>query len=64
MSQLAQPVTFTPDGHLAPSFDAAAATATAEMNTPLGQCRAAARGLTKPKDQENALEDCYVKRLE
>lgn len=64
MSQLAQPVPFTADGRLAPSFDSAAATATAEMNTPLGQCRAAARALAKPKDQEDALEDCYIKRME
>jgi hypothetical protein len=63
MSQLAQPVPFTADGHLAPAFDAAAATATAEMNTPIGQCRAAARALD-PEDQEDALEDCYTKRME
>lgn len=63
MSQLAQPVPFTTDGHLAPAFDAAAATATAEMKTPLGQCRAAARALAQ-EDQEDALEDCYTKRME
>ena len=64
MSQLAQPVPFTADGHLAPTFDAAAAMHTAEMSTPLGQCRAAAHALPKAKDQEDALEDCYVKRME
>jgi len=63
MSQLAQPVPFTADGHLAPAFDAAAATAAAETNTPLGQCRAAARAMA-PKDQDDALEDCYTKRME
>jgi hypothetical protein len=63
MSQLAQPVPFTRDGHLAPAFDAAAATRVAEMNTPLGQCRAAARALAA-KDQEDALDECYTKRME
>ena len=63
MSQLAQPVPFTTEGRLAPTFDSAAAMTTAEMSTPFGQCRAAARKLDAV-DQEDALEDCYIKRLE
>jgi hypothetical protein len=64
MAQLAQPVPFRADGRLDTSFDSAAAVTTAEMNTPLGQCRAAARALERPSRQEDALEECYKKRME
>lgn len=64
MAQLAQPVPFGADGRLDTSFDSAAAVATAEMNTPLGQCRAAARALGRASQREDALEDCYKKRME
>lgn len=64
MAQLAQPVPFTADGRLAPAFDSAAAMATAELSTPLGQCRSEARTLDEADDREEALEDCYIKRME
>lgn len=64
MSQLAQDVTFTPDGQLSAAFDAKAALAAAELETPLGKCKAAAKQLTKVKAQEKALEDCYAERME
>jgi len=64
MAQLAQSVPFNPDGHLASSFDSAAAMHIAEMNTSIGQCRAAAQALEKAGDREDALEDCYTKRME
>ncbi len=64
MSQLAQPVPFNSDGHLASSYDSAAAMTTAELSTPLGQCRSAARALPEVDDREDALEDCYIKRME
>jgi hypothetical protein len=64
MSQLAQPVTFTPGGKLADSFDSQAAMAAAEAATAIGKCRAEARKLTKEKKREEALEDCFVERME
>jgi len=64
MSQVAQPVPFTADGHLAPSFDAKAAMAAAEAKTPIGQCRAKAMALTGDKKQKEALKDCFQKRME
>jgi hypothetical protein len=63
MSQLAQPVPFTADGRLAPSFDAGAAMAAAEANTPIGQCRAQARALAQ-REQEHALRACFRERME
>lgn len=63
MSQLAQPVPFTADGHLASSFDAAAAMATAEAATPVGQCKAQAADLPEKK-RKKALEKCYSERME
>lgn len=63
MSQIAQPVQFTADGHLAPSYDAAAAMAAAEANTPMGQCRAQARALAQ-REQERALRNCFRERME
>ncbi len=63
MAQIAQPVQFTADGRLAPSYDAAAAMATAEANTPIGQCRAQARALAQ-REQERALRHCFSERME
>jgi len=63
MSQLAQPVPFNADGSLASSFDAAAAMAAAEANTPLGKCKAEATALPEKK-QKKALKDCFSKRME
>ena len=63
MSQIAQPVMFTADGHLAPSYDATAAMARAEAGTPIGQCRAQARALPQ-RDQEHALRNCFRERME
>jgi hypothetical protein len=63
MSALAQPVSFTADGRLDPSFDGAAAMAAAEAKTPLGQCRAAAAALPAKK-QKKATEACFSKRME
>ena len=63
MSQIAQPVQFTADGRLAPSYDAAAAMAAAEANTPIGQCRAQARALAQ-REQERALRNCFRERME
>ena len=63
MSQLAQPVSFTADGRLAPSYDAAAAMAAAEARTPIGQCRAEARALAQ-REQERALRNCFRERME
>lgn len=61
MSQIAQPVSFTDAGSLAPSFDSDAAMAAADAKTPVGQCKAQAAKLP-PKKQEKAVKDCYVKR--
>ena len=63
MSQIAQPVQFTADGRLAASYDAAAAMAAAEANTPIGQCRAQARALAQ-REQERALRNCFRERME
>jgi hypothetical protein len=63
MSQIAQPVQFTADGHLAPSFNAAAAMAAAEAHTPIGQCRAQARAMAQ-RQQEHALRDCFREHME
>jgi hypothetical protein len=64
MSQTAQPVQFTADGHLAPSYDAQTAMATAEASTPLGQCRAQAAALTGQREQERARRNCFRERME
>ncbi|HVQ09350.1 MAG TPA: hypothetical protein VMS43_13035 [Allosphingosinicella sp.] len=64
MSQLAQPVPFTADGRLAASYDGAAAMATAEANTPIGQCRAQAAALTDQRQRERAQRDCFRERME
>jgi len=63
MAQVAQPVQFTADGHLAPSYDDKAAMAAAEAATPLGKCKAQAATLSGGK-QKKALKDCFVKRME
>jgi hypothetical protein len=63
MSQTAQPVPFAADGKLSSSFDSAAALASAEGKTKLGQCKAAARAMPAKK-QESAMEDCYSERME
>ena len=63
MSQIARPVQFTADGHLAPSYDAASAMAAAEAATPMGQCRAQARALPQ-RQQEHALRGCFHERLD
>jgi hypothetical protein len=64
MSQLAQPVEFTADGHLAPSYDAAAAMAAAAAGTPLGQCRAQAAALTDQRQRDRAQHNCFRERME
>jgi hypothetical protein len=64
MSELAQPVQFTADGHLAPSFDGKAAMAAADAKTPLGQCRAKAAAISDAHKQKTAMQECYVKRME
>jgi len=63
MAQVAQPVQFTADGQLAPSYDDKGAMAAAEASTPLGKCKAEAATLAKGK-QKKALKDCYIKRME
>jgi hypothetical protein len=63
MSQIAQPVSFTDAGSLAPSYDSEAAMVAADAKTPVGQCKAQAAKLP-PKKQEKAVKDCYVKRLD
>lgn len=64
MSQIIQPVPFTADGHIAPSYDAKAAMAAADAKTAIGQCRAKAAALTGEKKQKQALKDCFQKRME
>ncbi len=64
MSQVAQPLEFTPDGRLSEAYDSKAAMAAAFANTPLGICKAEAETLTKPKKREKALKKCYKKRME
>ncbi len=64
LSQVAQPLEFAPDGSLSPSFDSESAMATAVANTPLGQCKAEADTLSKPKKRQKALKKCYKKRME
>jgi hypothetical protein len=63
MSQVAQPIQFTADGHLAPGYDATAAMAAAEAHTPMGQCRAEARALAQ-REQERALQRCFRERMD
>jgi hypothetical protein len=63
MSQIARPVQFTADGQLASSYDAGAAMAAAEANSPVGQCRAQARALAQ-REQERALRNCFRERME
>jgi hypothetical protein len=64
MSQLAQPVPFTPEGKLSSAFDASAAMAAADGKTDLGKCKLAAKAMSNAKKQEKALEECYSKRME
>ncbi len=64
LSQVAQPLEFAPDGSLSPSFDSESAMAAAVANTPLGQCKAEADTLSKPKKRQKALKKCYKKRME
>lgn len=64
MAQLAQPVPFTADGKLDASFDAEAAMAAAEANTPVGKCRADANALSDATRRKAALKACYTKRME
>jgi hypothetical protein len=61
MAQIAEPVQFTADGHLAPSYDSAAAMAAADSKTPFGQCRAAA---ASGQGGEKAMKKCYRERME
>ena len=63
MGQIAQPVQFTADGHLSPSYDDKGAMAAAQANTPLGRCQTAAAALPQGK-QKKALKDCFIKRME
>lgn len=63
MGQLASPVTFTSTGALSPSYDSAAAMATAEAATPIGQCRAQARALPV-RQQERALRECFRETMD
>jgi hypothetical protein len=63
MSQLAQNVTFGPDGSLSSSFDSDAAMIAAEEKSEIGKCKIAARAMPMKK-QEKALEECYTKRME
>lgn len=64
LAQLAQSVPFTPTGQLSASFDSAAAVATAEGKTAIGQCKAAANKIANAGKREKALKDCYTKRME
>jgi hypothetical protein len=64
MSQLAQPVSFSPDGHLAASYDGQAAMATAEAATPLGHCRAQARALADQRARDRAARACFTERFD
>ena len=64
MSQLAQPVPFTADGHLASTFDAQAAMTTAEAASPIGQCRAQAAALTNQHQRQRATRACFRQRLD
>lgn len=64
MSQLAQPVPFAADGRLAASYDAAAAMAAAEANSPVAQCRNQAATLTSQRERERALRNCFRERME
>jgi hypothetical protein len=63
LGQIAQPVQFTADGHLAPSYDDKAAMAAAQASTPLGKCQAAAAAMPQGK-QKMAQKDCFTKRME
>jgi hypothetical protein len=63
MTHVYSTVPFTADGHLAPSYDSAAAMAASEASTPLGQCKAEAAALPSKK-QEKAREKCYSERME
>jgi hypothetical protein len=58
MARIAEPVQFTADGRLSPSYDSAAAMASADGKTQLGQCRAAAAG------NEKAMKKCFKERME
>ncbi len=64
MSQLAQNVTFSPDGSLSGTFDSKAAMAAAEAETPLGKCKVNAKALPNEKKQAKALEECYAERMD
>ena len=64
MSQIAQPVAFTTGGQLAPSYDAQAAMAAAEANSPVALCRNQARALTNEREQRRALQECFRERME
>ena len=64
MAQLAQSVPFTPDGHLAPSFDSDAAVKAANAMTAIGKCKIAAEALTNASKCKTALKKCYSKRME
>lgn len=64
MAQLAQPVAFTANGQLSPSYDGQAAWAAAEAATPIGQCRAAARALADQHARDRAARACFRERLD
>ncbi|MEP2102685.1 MAG: hypothetical protein ABJP02_03940 [Parasphingorhabdus sp.] len=65
LSQVAQPVEFTPDGVLSASFDSDGAMAAAFADSPLGQCKTEAETLAKPKKREkrsrNAIKNAWNK---
>jgi len=63
MSQIAQPIRFTADGHIDPAYDAAAAMATAAASTPIGKCRAEAAKLPEKK-KAKALKKCFDERMD
>jgi len=64
MSQIAQPVEFTADGRLAPSWDSAAAMAAADAKTPLGQCRAQMAALPADEQLKAMKKKCFKERME
>lgn len=64
LSQLAQPVPFTLDGKLSPSFDPDAAVAAAAAKTEIGRCKIEAAKEDTERKREKAADECYKKRLE
>ncbi|MFA5966167.1 MAG: hypothetical protein WC804_19300 [Sphingomonas sp.] len=64
LAQTVQPVAFSADGRLDPSYDARAAMTAAELKTPIGKCKAEAAALPDQRKQKKALEACFSKRME